>query len=421
MTSHALSAHPMLEPLDYELTPDRAASMLKGDLLYVYQLLWKSAVATAMDGPALREQLLEIRLHPAATLPESASGLVLQSIQEDCVDPGWRTLLPDEGALGKNPLSPFVYPFPCNLDESLRALPAGQRGQNGTRVHDGQACLGLRSLLPEVKEWRASKVNLTPGLSVDQLLEQMADQSVGRPSTFASTFHRALDNQLIELKDGCLEVGLLGRDILDDIALHPQIDALGASYSQSLDTALKSVEQDQTQAGRVLDEFSQRALGQSTGLAQWLDELVIEGESLNQALARAESRLPIANSWEGTSLPAGLAPQLLTRRPAEAVVLREEIDGLFFHADPQRWKRFSARERAACRVAILTLSDTRSKAQWLALVGRDIAWRYWVDLGPEESPLNDEDLGEALQHVQTLPVEIRMSLPSKAETAESFI
>ncbi|MHC8294228.1 hypothetical protein [Pseudomonas sp. LB3P58] len=421
MTSHHTSAHPMLEPLDYRLTPKVAAATLDGDLLQVYQLLWNAAVASAMDGPALRQQLLEIRLQPVGHTPDSTPDLLLQAVQEICIDPGWRELLPGEGALAQNGFTSFLYPFPANLNCMLEALPPGQRGTAGTRLHGPQACIGLRSLLPEVSQWRVSKVNLTPGLGMDQLLGQMAENAVGRPSTFASSLQRAMKNDLIVAKGECLEVGELGRWILDDVALHPQVGALSAAYSQDLDAALKNVESDQAQAGRVLNEFSRRALGQATELADWLDELVIDGESLTQALSRAEARLPSANSWEAVSLPSGLAPRLLTRHHGEAIALREEIDGLFAQADHSQWIRFSARQRAACRTAALQLCEAHSTERWPALVCRDIAWRSWVDLGPEEAPFDTQDLHAAHQHIQALPDDICTSLMCKAAIAQSFI
>ncbi|MFJ4143736.1 hypothetical protein [Pseudomonas sp. NPDC089734] len=421
MTSHHPSAHPMLEPLDYRITPETAAATLEGDLLHIYQLLWSAAVASAMDGPALRQQLLEIHLQPATSPPETAPTLVLQAVQEVCIDPGWRTLLANEGALMENGLTPFLSPFPSSMNSALQALPPGRKDKTGARLNSSQDCQPLHNLLPDVAQWHASKVELTSSLSVDSLLDQMADNAVGRPSTFASSLMRAIKNDLIvATKDG-LTVGKHGKQILDDIALHPQIDTLGATYSKDLDDALKIVESDATQAGRVLNEFSQRALGDPTALAEWLDELIIEGESLTQALARAEARLPSANSWSAVNLPAGLSPRLLTRHHDQAVTLREEIDGLLAQINHIQWKRFSSRERAACRTAALQLCETHSPEQWPVLVCRDIAWRCWVDLGPEESPFDTQDLYAAQQHIQGLPDEIRTHLMRKADMALSLI
>ncbi|KOY02363.1 hypothetical protein [Pseudomonas nunensis] len=421
MTSHHPSAHPMLEPLDYQMTPKIAAATLEGDLLQVYQLLWSAAVASAMDGPALRQQLLEIRLQPAANLPESVRPLALQAAQEVCIDPGWRELLPGEGTLGKDRFTPFLYPFPANLDHALQALPAGQKGKDGARLYSAEACAGLKTLLSNVSQWQVSRINLTPGLGMDQLLDQMAARAVGRPSTFAGSLQRAIRNDLIVAKGDRLEVGELGRRILDDIALHSEVDTLGAAYSSDLDLALMTVESDPSLAGSVLNEFSLRALGQSVPLADWLDDLMIEGESFTQALARAEARLPSVNSWDAVNLPSGLAPPLLTRQPEAASALREEIDGLLAQADHLQWRRFSSRQRAACRTVVLQLCEAHSAEQWQTQVCRDIAWRYWVDLGPEEMPFDTEDLQAARQFIQVLPDEIRTRLMHQADTAQTLI
>ena len=56
MADRVFSAHPMLEPADYGLTPELAGQRMSGDQLAAYTLLWHAAVATLQDGPAIRRQ-----------------------------------------------------------------------------------------------------------------------------------------------------------------------------------------------------------------------------------------------------------------------------------------------------------------------------------------------------------------------------
>jgi DNA topoisomerase IA len=53
MTKAHVQAHPMIEPLDYGLTPEAARDVLAGDALEVYGLLWNAALATLAEGPVV--------------------------------------------------------------------------------------------------------------------------------------------------------------------------------------------------------------------------------------------------------------------------------------------------------------------------------------------------------------------------------
>lgn len=422
MNSLTHSAHPALEPLDYQLSPEKAAHTMQGDLLAVYSLLWSAAVASSVDGPALRQQLLDVRLFAGDKSEHDIPDLLLQAVQEHCVESGWRQLLTSEGGLADSEASVFLQPFAPALSTAIDEIGVAQRGPMGTRFHSMQACTGLTTLLPSTEHWRASKVVVhKAALSLDQLIEQMAQRGVGRPSTFASTVQRALRNELIAHDGEHLHIGGRGREILDDMARHSQIGALDASYSEDLEAALKNVEQDAASAGTVLDAFTQRALGQTCSLSGWLDGLMIEGESLSQAMARADACLPSANSWEAQRLPSGLSPQLLTREPECAARVRESVDRALAHGDHLGWKRLSARERAACRTAVLELCDGQVGVEWPVLVSRDIAWRCWVDLGPDQAPFNDHDLRAARQRIERLPEDVRMQVTLDANTVRPFI
>lgn len=412
------SAHPMLEPLVYDLTPEKAGASLQGELLDIYTLLWNAAVATQMDGPALREQLLELRLLPREDIDDAEPELVLQARQQHCVDEGWQALLPSESLCPHSRQSSAREAFASELNRVIHAWGPGELDALGGRSHSAAQCAEWAESLPATERWRASVVKLSePRLSLDRLIEEMARSGVGRPSTFASTLEAALVSGLIQNEDNSLEVGPLGQDILAAMARQPQVGALDAAYSADLEGSLKRVETSPAQAGSVLDEFCLRALGQHTKLAGWLDELLIEGESLSEALARSDAQLPAANSWDIATLPLGLAPEALTRCPQEAAALRQEVDQVFAQADHSGWKRLSARQRAVCRTWVVQMSTMGAEVFWLTRISRDIGWRCWIDLAPEEPPLRNEELSAAHQRLSTLSDDDRARLSQLAEQA----
>jgi hypothetical protein len=94
MTLHAslpASAHPMLEPLDYEFDPEQARTRYSGDLFTVYEWLWKAGVATICEGPVVRLHALEARI-------EVLSDYTWQPVAYgwEVIERGWSEWLPGE-------------------------------------------------------------------------------------------------------------------------------------------------------------------------------------------------------------------------------------------------------------------------------------------------------------------------------------
>ncbi|MDP2143366.1 MAG: DNA topoisomerase [Gallionella sp.] len=398
MSEHHTSAHPILEPLDYELTPDDARLFMKGELLDVYELLWSAGVATAMDGPALRREILEVQLRTSTMNPTSDSSLGLLAVQMRCLDQGWSPLLTSETQYSEVGAPNIAAFFPDVLTDALDACGQAHIDGNGRRYRSADMCTQLATLLGRTATWETEVTTLTdPALSLDQVIELMEKNGIGRPSTFADRLSAAIDNDLVRHNQATnrLEIGDYGEKVLAALTTLPASAVVDAAFSADLEMALKAIETDHSLAGDIVRQFCERALGTDSSLADWLDEQVIDGESLNESIARADAILPSANSWSSFALPAGMSPEQLAIKPDEAISLRAEIDTILAAPDRNRWKRRSPRQRAACRLAVLAMASTTFSAEGLvALASRDIVLRWWIDLAPQEAPLSDDEFEE---------------------------
>ncbi|MDN7909660.1 DNA topoisomerase [Burkholderia cepacia] len=379
-------AHPMIEPLDYSLSPEKARTVLSGNALDLYSLLWNAALATIAEGPAIRAQKLVLT---ASNPTEDSITAFLQS-RSQCIEvPGWLEILPSE----IKPTDTLTVALPELIQTTLDAAPK-QLEADGSRFRGPDACAPAVALLGAPRTWVCEIVEDMPlPLSYDALIEQMASNGVGRPSTFAKALRNAVKNEVVVENDGRLTVGEHGQAILEALTSLPDADVVNARFCSDLEAKLEEVEIDASSAGSVLAEFSKRALGTSTGLASWLDELVIEGESLNDAMRRAANTLPPADSWGDAVLPFGIDPLRLVAHPEQAVAARSELDAMLAAADIPRWKALSSRARALRRVAaIASACSTVEAVDWTTRCSRDIAWRWWIDLGPNEVPLQAHEL-----------------------------
>lgn len=382
-------AHPMIEPLNYSLTPEEARSVLSGNALAVYSLLWNAALATMAEGPAIREQKLVL----TASNPDANSiTAFLQSRSQRIEDPGWLEILPSED----KPVDPITVPLPELLQTTLDAAPT-RLEKDGSRSRGPDACMPSVELLGGPSTWTCEIVEVAPELlRYDSMIEQMAANGVGRPSTFAGRLQSAIKNDVVTDSESGLTVGALGRTILEALSSVPEAAIVNVKYCSDLEAKLEEVEGDSSKAGSVLSEFCERAVGSSTGLAAWLDELLIEGESLDEAMRRAANTLPPADSWGEVVLPFGIDPLRLVAHPEEAEATRSELDSMIAAADIGRWKALSSRARSVRRVAtIASACLDLNTAEWAARCSRDVAWRWWIDLSPNESPLEVHELRAA--------------------------
>lgn len=386
-------AHPMIEPLDFALTPEAASEVLAGDALAVYGLLWNAALATAAEGPAMRQEKLVF----AVTPPEQgAITALLQARQQTVEDAGWIDILPmEDPRLGDAENAMFPPPLQAALDDGATTLDA-----NGTQRRGPQECAPMLQHVGAPSTWSCKIVD-RQALQYDTLIEQMAANGVGRPSTFGGRLQQAVNNGLVTESAKGLVVGQYGQILLDALSKLPDSAVVNAAFCMQLETQLEEIERTPTTAGAVLMAFCERATGQATELATWLDGLEIEGESLDEALRRVAHRLPRADSWDHAALPFGINPRLLVRSPDEVAAVRSALDSLLAMPDTMRWKGLSARGRAVRRLAaITTVTPIQETKAWVAIASRDIVWRWWLDLGPDEVPFQVDELHAVEQEIK---------------------
>lgn len=275
-----ISAHPILEPVNYDLSPENAADILQGELLEIYSLLWRAGVATAMDGPAVCQETIEVHLHGTQTDSKEDPALVLQAFDTDCLDDGWGPLLPSEldririGDLGSS------SPFPDVVTAAIAETGAAYLDGDGHRHRSVEQCASLLPLLTPPTTWQVATTQLTAsGLSIDQLVEMMEATGTGRPATYAARLTKAIENRLIVTADDHLAVGDYGQQVLDALSELAVENVIDTQYNSDLESALRLVEADPALAGQTLRQFCRRALGVEPVLGDWLDDLAIEGKA----------------------------------------------------------------------------------------------------------------------------------------------
>lgn len=425
MSERHVSAHPILEPLDYEFTPESARAQLNGDLLTVYALLWTAALASAVDGPVIRPESIELQLRASATDSSSDPALLVGAFQDQCLDRGWGELLPSELHRSVLCTADVVAAFPEVVTNALKESGQGQLDGAGRRIRSAQQCTSFVSLLDLSTSWRAEIATLSdPAPSLDRLIELMVENGIGRPSSFADRLTAAIDNNLVLHANNQVTVGDDGQQVLDALSKLPHDAVIDAKFNADLERALLSIETDHYLAGEILSQFCERALGAETALADWLDAQVIVGESLNESLARAEATLPPANSWDAFPLPAGMSPERLARNPEHAINLRAELDEILAKPDRRHWKQASSRQRAVWRLAALGDAHTHIKLSFedLAATGsRDIVLRWWIDLAPQEAPLSNDELHETRARMLTLDRQTRADIALVADSLQQSL
>lgn len=391
------SAHPMIEPLDYQLTPERAAERLEGNDLALYSLIWNGAVATLAQGPVLMETLIELVAGQGDTPSSSDVRLRIQGLDPlypADEDTSWALLLPQEPMAQARLAGLDGHELPRRLREAIDALGRGRLDGEGWRVHEDADCAPIKALLGTPADWQALTGPGCDDYGFDRLLHDMAEEQVGRPSTYASGITSVLGSELLECAGPHLVLTDAGLDLLQRVAANPVDHAGGqvdAQFSRDLADALEAIERDPGLAGATLKRFSQRALGvEATALADWLDALEIDGESLDEALAKAERSLPVADSWDAVQLPVGLSPSLFGVDIEALRQARERLDQALAAPDRRAWQRLGARQRAARRLRLL--SQQGRMASWLAAASRDVLLRWWIDLAPQERALQEEEV-----------------------------
>lgn len=276
------NAHPMLEPVNYDLDPEQASKYFSGNELKIYNLLWNTAVATHVEGPVIRQHQLFSRLSIKTTLCLMWSELL---------EPGWSSFLTEysignihfNNSLFSSNMNPvFISPYNehCLLSkEYLNNLSF--------------------SFNPEIELTFSVKKAPEENLCYSTIIEQMAKHKVARPSTYASRLESTIKNGLIGQDKDTLFLTTTGNNLLEKIAQLPADEQLNKQTSYAIENAIDAIERDHQKAGELLNHFCEKIFKKTSKLAVWLDNLEIEGETLDEIYNKASNKKHLFNESIG--------------------------------------------------------------------------------------------------------------------------
>ncbi len=253
----------MLEPTNYDLNPEAASNFLSGNQLKVYELLWRSAVATNLDGPVIRIHQL------SKTVSEQVS---LRLNWKEVLEPGWCELISTkfaEGCLGEGVF--FSY----------KNIPSVIPKYNKNCLFSSSETQPIDFAISEGTN-TSIQVKAAPHkyLTYASLLDKMVAYKVAKPSTYANALNSVIKNNLL-LKDGTsLFVSSNGAAIHEKILKLPDKEQVNCNLSYDIETAIEQIEQNSSAAGSLLNQFCQQLFNCDAGLAKWIDELELDGQIL---------------------------------------------------------------------------------------------------------------------------------------------
>lgn len=270
-------AHPMLEPINYNLDPTQASQYFSGDELKIYNLLWHAAVATHVEGPVVREHSLFAPLPINATLCANWTELL---------EPGWTLFLPQEPIDATN----VSYRSSTNTNQAL--TPFTPSYTPDLLLHRQLKKDLLLSINQATSKGVSVKEILPIKLTYSNLLQQMANFKVARPSTYASRLEATIKNGLLGEDNGTIYLTANGCNILEKIAQLPTDEQLNKNTSYAIEKAIDEIEKNPKKSGAYLNDFCEKILNKPSSLSTWIDALVIEGETLQEISDRAYTVCP---------------------------------------------------------------------------------------------------------------------------------
>ncbi len=263
---HLNQAHPMLEPINYDLDPEAASHCLSENQLKVYELLWRAAVATNIEGPVTRTHQLRMPV---------SDKISLCSKWEELLDPGWTSIIPtpiDQGYWGELPyVSHHDMPSVIPQYNKNYLLPRQQLQSINFKINSGDGVEAQVKVIPEKY------------LNYASLIDAMVMYKVARPSTYASSLNSVIRNDLLSNQDNMLFVTSYGEKVFEKIENLPEKERLSRKLSYEVETAIEKIEKNSEDAGALLNKFCQQLFNGDTGLAKWLDELEIDGQILKSS------------------------------------------------------------------------------------------------------------------------------------------
>lgn len=272
---HSNHAHPMLEPLNYDLDPETASSVLDGDHLKVYELLWRASIATNLEGPVTRA-------HQLSTIVSDKVSLCLK--WQELLEPGWSSLISID-------FSGEYFGETSYL--SYEDIPVGIPQYNKSCLFSSSQIQHLDFTISEDANIKV-QVKTAPQkyLTYSSLLDDMVAYKVARPSTYANALNSVIKNELLLKDRNSLYLASNGEAVYEKISKLPDKEQLNCNFSYEVETAIEKIEQNSNEAGSLLNQFCQQLFKCDTGLAKWIDDLEIDGQILINTDANSSLAVP---------------------------------------------------------------------------------------------------------------------------------
>ncbi|MEZ4528422.1 MAG: type I DNA topoisomerase [Desulfobacterales bacterium] len=206
-------AHEAIRPTSVFNTPEKVGSFLTADQLALYTLVWKRFVASQMQPALIDTHSVTVKM---GTCEFSASGSVVRF-------PGCRALyLSEDEDEGKK--------------ETLPELSQGQ-------------LLHLNQMEP-----RQHFTQPPPRFSEASLVQELEENGIGRPSTYAAILSTIRDKGYVELVKGYFRPSELGF-IVNDLMVQTFPDIFSVSFTARMEDELDRVESAEMDAADILHRF----------------------------------------------------------------------------------------------------------------------------------------------------------------------
>ena len=220
----AQEAHEAIRPTDVNRTPDQLASVLEGDELKLYGLIWKRFVASQMAPAKIAQRTVEVEAVPPAG---KTSTYLFRATASEVVFPG--------------------YMKATGIEEK-------KKDENGEEI-DRLPPLSTGEAL-DCLEWLEEQkyTQPPPRYSEASLVKALEENGVGRPSTYASIISTLLNRRYVEKEKRSLKPTEIGLKVCDFLVEHLG-ELFDVKFTASMEEQLDEVETGAVQWVAMMEKF----------------------------------------------------------------------------------------------------------------------------------------------------------------------
>lgn len=235
--SGAQEAHEAIRPTDVTRTPDQLQSVLSGEELKLYRLIWQRFVASQMAPARIAQRTVEIEAPPPAG---RTSTYLFRASSSDVVFPGYMKVSgieskkKDENGAAEE------------IEEALPPLEVGE---------------GLEHL-----EWMEQQKFTQPPARYTEasLVRALEENGVGRPSTYAQILSTLVNRRYVEKEKRSLKPTDVGFQVNDFLVTHLG-ELFDVKFTAGMEESLDEIENGHVEWVHMLDEFYK-------GFLQWVEK-----------------------------------------------------------------------------------------------------------------------------------------------------